>query len=59
MTLPVLLPFFRRWQEALQEPGRVVHGAVLCALVRVPGQEHPGQGDVLELAQVAEVVVDG
>ena len=24
-----------------------------------PGQEHPGEGDVLELAQVAEVVLDG
>ena len=31
----------------------------LCTLVLVPRQEHPGQGDVLELAQVTEVVVDG
>src|SRR5207248_7462322 len=25
-------------------------------VARIPGQEHPGQGDVLELAQVAEVI---
>ena len=49
MTRPVLLPFFRRQQEALQEPGRLVKG-VLCTLILVPRQEHPGQGDVLELA---------
>ena len=49
MTRPVLLPFFGRQQEALQEPGRLVQGA-LYALILVPGQEHPGQGDVLELA---------
>ena len=58
MTLPVLAPCFRCLQEALQEPHRLMHGAV-CAVARVPGQEHPGQGDVLELAQVAEVVLSG
>src|SRR5947208_3225307 len=52
------LPLFGCPQEAFQEPGRLVYGA-LRALGRVAGQEHPGQGDVLELAQVAEVVVDG
>ena len=26
---------------------------------RVPGQQHPGEGDVLELPQVAELVLDG
>ena len=36
-------------QEALQEPGRLVKG-VLCTLILVPRQEHPGQGDVVELA---------
>ena len=51
-------PLFRRQQEALQEPGRLVQGA-LRTLALVPRQEHPGQGDVLELAQVTEVVIDG
>ena len=31
----------------------------LGTVARLPGQEHPGQGDVLELAQVAEVVLGG
>jgi hypothetical protein len=43
------LPFFRRQQEALQQPGCLVQG-VLRTLILVPRQEHPGQGDVLELA---------
>src|SRR6266536_1476817 len=52
------LPFFRCVKEALQESHCLKHGAV-CTLARIPGQEHPGQGDVLELAQVAEVVLNG
>src|SRR5690348_3969865 len=50
--------FFRREQQALQEPGRLMHGA-LWALVLMPRQEQPGQGDVLELAQVTEAVING
>ena len=49
---------FRRWQEPLQESGRVLEGAlrtVCCVL----SQQHSGEGDVLELVQVAEVVLDG
>src|SRR6266496_6515634 len=30
-----------------------------CTVALIPGQEHPGQGDVLELVQVAEVVRNG
>ena len=48
-------PFFRGQQEALQEPGRFAKGT----LILVPRQEHPGQGDVLELAEVGQVVVRG
>src|SRR6185437_5956369 len=51
-------PRFRRQQKALQELGRLVPGA-LRSLAPVPRQEQPGQGDVLELARVAEVVIDG
>ena len=59
MTLPVLPPVFGR--RAAGAPGAAVASSQegLRPLGRVPGQEHPGQGDVLELAQVAEVVVDG
>src|ERR1039457_4567406 len=49
---------FRRQEEALQELERLVNGAP-CTFALIPRQEHPGQGDVLELAQVAEVVVSG
>ena len=59
MTLPVLPPVFGRREEALQEPDRLVERSARARSAPVPGQEHPGQGDVLELAQVAEVVVDG
>ena len=52
------LPFFRCFQEALQESHCLKHGA-FCTVARIPGQEHPGQGDVLELAQVAEVIRNG
>ena len=51
-------PCFGRQQEALQEPGRLVREA-LRTLALVSRQEQPGQGDVLELAQVTEVVIDG
>ena len=50
--------FFRCLQEALQESHCLKHGAV-CTVALIPGQEHPGQGDVLELAQVAKVVLGG
>src|SRR5439155_14496877 len=52
------LPFFRSLQKALQESHGLTNGAV-CTLALMPGQEHPGQGNVLELAQVAEVVLNG
>ena len=55
MTLPVLPAVLGRLQQALQESDRLA-GARPSAVL---GQEHPGQGDVLELAQVAEVVVGG
>ena len=42
-------------QEALQQPDRFISPTVV-ALCGVPGQEDPGQGDVLELVQVAERV---
>ena len=50
--------FFRREQQTLQEPGRVRKGAPL-PIALAPRQEQPGQGDVLVLAQVGEVVIDG
>ena len=43
------LALFRRSQEAVQEPDRLVNGA-LGTLVLISRHEHPGQGDVLELA---------
>jgi len=49
------LPLLRRLSKVLQKSGGVVEG-IIGALGRVRGQEHPGEGDVLELAQVAEVV---
>ena len=58
ITLPVRSACFRCLQEALQESHCLKHGAV-CTVALIPGQEHPGQGDVLELAQVAEVVLGG
>ena len=58
MTLPVLppLPPLAGGAPGVGSPRR---GTALVTLGRVPGQEHPGQGDVLELAQVAELVLDG
>ena len=58
MTLPVLSPVFRCLQKTLQESHCLTNGAV-GPVALIPGQEHPGQGDVLELAQVAEVVLGG
>ena len=58
MTRPVLRPSSAAQQEALQEPGRLVKGR-LRTLALMPRQEQPDQGDVLELAQVAEVVING
>ena len=43
MTLPVLLPAFGRSQEALQEPGRLVEGALGTLVLRTaPGAPWPG-----------------
>ena len=57
MTLPVLCPsspLAGGGPGAGSPPGwSALHAR------RVPCQEHPGQGDVLELAQVAEVIVSG
>ena len=58
ITLPNLPPASAAAQEALQQSGRVLEGA-LRTLCCVLSQEHSGEGDVLELVQVAEVVVDG
>jgi hypothetical protein len=52
------LTCFRCFQEAFQESHCLKHGAV-CTVALRPGQEHPSQGDVLELAQVAQVVRNG
>src|SRR2546421_11130094 len=52
------LPFFRRLKEVLQEFHCLKHG-VFCTVALRPGQEHSGQGDVFELAQVAEVIRNG
>src|SRR5436309_12840836 len=52
------ITFFRRLQEALEEAQCLTKGAV-CTVALVLSQEQPGQGDVLELAQVAEVVLSG
>src|SRR5579859_6894870 len=52
------LPLFGRSYQALQKSGRLLNGA-RSVLGRISGQERPGQGHVLELAQVAEVVVEG
>ena len=58
MTLPVRSPSSAAWRRRCRSPVASCHGA-LCALALVLGQERPGQGDVLELAQVAEVVLNG
>ena len=50
--------FFCFFKEALQQSHYLKNGAV-CMVTLVLGQEYSGQGDVLELAQVAEVVIDG
>jgi hypothetical protein len=52
------LPFYRRQQEALQESQGHMNG-VFCAVAPILGQKHPSQGDMLELTQVAEVVLSG
>src|SRR5205807_2216042 len=49
---------FRRRQEALKEPGRLVNGGS-GPLLRLPRQEHPGQRDVLEFVEVTEVIGGG
>ena len=46
-------------QETLQECPWPRAAGAFVPIAPVPGDEHPRQGDVLELAQVAEVVVDG
>jgi len=51
-------PCFRRVQKVLQESDLLVHDAIV-PFVAIAGKEDPGQGDVLELAQVAKIVVDG
>ena len=58
MTLPGPAPFLGGQEETFQQLDRLVESG-LVALGRVLGQQHPGQGDVLELAQVAEVVRGG
>ena len=52
------LPFFRCFQEALRKSRCLVNGAFF-PIALIPGDEHPGQGDMLELAHVAEVVMGG
>ena len=59
MTLPVLPPSSAACEEALQELERLAAPALTPRSAPVLRQQQPGQGDVLELAQVAEVVVDG
>ena len=56
MTLPVLEPSSAALQEALQELDSLTHRAVGTVLHRPGETQHPGEGDELELAQVAEVV---
>ena len=58
MTLPGPAPFLGGQAETFQQVDRLGESA-LVRLGRVLGQQHPGQGDVLELAQVAEVVIGG
>ena len=55
MTLPVRAPASAACSRRSRSPVASLQASAR-ALARVPGQEHPGQGDVLELAQVAEVV---
>jgi hypothetical protein len=57
MMLPVLPPF-RRLQEAFQESARLIE-ETRPALCRVLSQEHSREADVLELTQVADVVISG
>ena len=52
--VPGPFSLFRRREQALQEPDRLANGHSLGSR-----QKHPGQGDVLELAQVTEVVIRG
>lgn len=49
---------FGRLQQAFQKSERVMQGLRLLA-DRVAGDEHAGEGDVLELAQKGQIVVDG
>src|SRR6266508_5488782 len=51
-------PFVRCLQEALQVPDRLTDRAV-CTVAPISSQKYPGQSDVLELTQVAEVVLGG
>src|SRR5712691_1149083 len=51
MTLPVLAPSSAARRSRSSSRIRVRHGTA--------GEEHPGKGDVLELAQVTEVVFNG
>ena len=55
---PYPAAFFRRMQEALQQSRGVVNGTI-HPLALIPGDEHSRQRHVLELVQVAEIVVDG
>ena len=59
MTLPVRRAVLRRSTGAAPGGRSPRRSEPLVPLGRVPGQERPGEGDVLELAQVAELVVDG
>ena len=58
MTLPVLPPASAAASSRCSKSGRLGQRA-LVAVGRVPRQEHPGQGDVLELPHVRQVVVHG
>ena len=57
MTLPVLSPCSAARRS--RSKSRVASWTERSARSARTGQEHPGQGDVLELAQVAEVVRSG
>ena len=48
--------FFRSFQQTFQQPHCPRNGGI-CTVAPIAGQEYPGQGDVIKLAQVAEVVI--
>ncbi|MNC44664.1 hypothetical protein D3C75_935810 [compost metagenome] len=55
---PLSFALFCSLEKALQQFHNLNQPTV-CTLVLIPGQEHPGQGDVLEFTQIAKIIFSG